>query len=107
MQEWYVHNGGATTGPFSTQQVKDLIANNKIGPQATFCLTGTTTWRPLGDVTEFAPAKPTELPIAAKRCGECRCPIARAMKKVIVLAILAAVAYFVWIKLGHPGVRAF
>ena len=108
MQEWYVHERGATTGPFTTQQVKDSIGKNQIGPQATFCLTGTTTWRTLADLPEFAPPKPTELPMATKKCGECRCPIARAMKKVVFLAILTAVAYVLWVKFGHHAtVRPF
>lgn len=102
MQGWYVHDKGATTGPFTTEQVRAQIAEGRFGELATYCVTGTTTWRTLRDLPELAPAKPTELPVMkARSCGSCQCPIAWAMKKVIFLAILAALAYFAWIKLGH------
>jgi len=97
MQEWYVHDNGATTGPFSTEQVKESIKAGKIGAQATFCVTGTTTWRPLTELPELAPPTPTELPIAAKaKCGACSCPIARNFKKIALVAIVAMVAWTIY-----------
>ncbi len=106
MQEWYVHDNGATTGPFTTEALKASIAAGKIGAQATFCVTGTTTWRSLGELPELAtppaqPAQPTELPLAGKKCGACQCPVFRVVKKVIVLAALAAIGFAIWAKFGH------
>jgi hypothetical protein len=98
MQEWYVHENGATTGPFSTDAVKEAIKAGKIGAQATFCVTGTTSWRPIGELPELAAAQPTELPMAAAKCGACSCPIARNFKKIVAVAILAAVAWTGWCK---------
>jgi hypothetical protein len=105
MQEWYIHDKGTTTGPFTTAQVKDALAQKKIAENATFCLSGTTTWRPLAALPELAVvvAPKTELPVVAETCGQCQCPVARFMKKAVVLAFLAAVAYVLWIKLGHPA----
>lgn len=101
MQEWYVHDKGATLGPFSTEQVKDSLAAGKIGAEATFCVSGTTTWRALGDLPELQPAKKTELPIAAgSACGACQCPVFRVVKKLVFLAVLASIAWVVWMKLG-------
>jgi len=102
MQEWYVHDKGATTGPFTTEQVKESLTRGKIGAQATFCLSGTTTWRPLTDLSELTPARPTELPVmSGASCSECSCPIARNLKKVVLFALLAAVTYVLWAKFGH------
>lgn len=101
MQEWYVHENGATTGPFTTEAVKESIKAGKIGALATFCVTGTTTWRPIAELPELVPAKPTELPIATKKaCGACSCPIARNLKRILVLVAFAAIAYVVWMKFG-------
>jgi hypothetical protein len=91
MQQWYVHDNGATNGPFTAEQVKESIKTNKIGAAATFCVTGTTTFRPITEFPELVPAQPTELPVvAAKRCGVCACPIARALIKVLILAAVVA-----------------
>jgi hypothetical protein len=104
MQEWYVFENGATTGPFTTEALKASIAAGKVGAAATFCVTGTTTFRTLAEHPELAPpppAAPTELPIAKASCGACQCPVFRALKKVIVLAALAAIGFAIWAKLGH------
>ena len=99
MQEWYVFDNGATTGPFSTEQVKESIKAGKIGAQATFCVTGTTTFRPLTDLPELTPPQATELPMVAKaKCGACTCPVMRVMKKVLLVAVVGALAFGVWAK---------
>jgi hypothetical protein len=104
MQEWYVHDRGATTGPFSTDKVKADIAAGKLTAEATFCVSGTTTFRKLGDLPELAPAPATPLPMVREgSCGACSCPIMRAMKKVIVLAAMTAVAYVLWKHFHHTG----
>ena len=100
MQEWYVHDKGATTGPFSTEQVKQSLAAGTIGAGATFCVSGTTTWRSLADLPELKAPEPTALPIAKSACGACQCPVFRVVKKLVFLAILAAIAWAIWFKLG-------
>lgn len=101
MQEWYVHENGNTLGPFTTEAVKEAIKAGKHA-QATFCATGTTTFRPLAELPELAPAQPTQLPMAGEKCAACTCPIARNIKKILLVAVLAAVALAVW-KFGFHG----
>ena len=102
MQQWYVHDKGATTGPFTAEQVKDSIKSGTIGAEATFCATGTTTFRPLSEVPELVPAKPVELPIAATpaKCGACTCPVFRVVKKLAILALMATIAWVLYTKFG-------
>lgn len=104
MQEWYVHDRGATTGPFSTEKVKEQIAAGKLSDQATFCVTGTTTFRALKDLPELAPPAATELPMVTERaCGACQCPVMRCMKKAVVIAAMVAVGIILWKHFHHAG----
>ena len=105
MQEWYVHDKGATTGPFSTEKVKEQITAGKLTEQATFCVSGTTTWRTLKDLPELAVAPATQLPMVSERasCGACTCPVMRCMKKAIVLAAMVAVGIVLWKHFHHAG----
>ncbi|MEZ0228895.1 MAG: DUF4339 domain-containing protein [Planctomycetota bacterium] len=103
MQEWYVHQNGNTTGPFTTDVLKESIKAGKVTTDATFCVTGTTTFRTLAEFPELKPAAPTELPIACapkSKCGACSCPIARALVKLLILATLIAGGAFAAKKLG-------
>ena len=60
MQEWYVHQNGNTTGPFTTDVLKESIKAGKVTTDATFCVTGTTTFRTLAEfcAAQFSPHVP-------------------------------------------------
>ncbi len=110
MQEWYVHDAGKTTGPFTTDVLKESIKANKFGADATFCVTGTTTFRSIAEFPELKPAAPTTLAridaggAAGEACATkkacCACPVARVLVKLLILATIVGGGVVAAKKLG-------
>jgi hypothetical protein len=90
---WYVHQNGATTGPFTTEAIEKDVKAGTLKPGATLCASGTTTWRLVSETPEFAQlaaAPPTELPLAQACTRRCMCPV---LKTVLILGTLATLTY--------------
>jgi hypothetical protein len=98
---WYVHQNGATTGPFTSEALEKDVKAGALKPGATLCASGTTTWRLVAETPEFAHIKaaaPTEL-AQVKSCRRCMCPV---LKTAILLATLATLSYLALMFLrGH------
>lgn len=54
---WFIDDGGTAKGPFSLRDIRRMLDQGKLAPNAVICPEGTSDWRPAASILADAPAK--------------------------------------------------